>query len=257
MDKSSKFHDDFECYFLLNCEQGLSQDSTKPGSLGKKVPLIANYPACSMSVPAGENYSIGEHYSEITNELYSWVYNSNGVHYIQRINSSGECEVVYHGCLSISAEPRHSIKQWRAYLKVDKEVCSNRHGKYLVWVDGNEEDIFYLDVEASILTNSFTTGYFSKCSEPCDFIRLCVPDPCNCLIGEFVPLPEDQRSLSNQILDSGFKFSYRFIYYDQRASIWSDPSQLYYLNTKGCFASSSGFSRCIKLRVPVGNPMVV
>jgi hypothetical protein len=145
----------------------LSQDSSKPGSLGRTTPLVANYPACEMDVPGGENYSVGEYYSPITNELYSWVFNENGVHYIQRINSEGDCQVVYHGCLSLSAEPRHSIKQWRAYLMVDKDLCSNRHSKYLIWVDGNG-DIFQLDVEASIATNNFTTEFFSRCSEPCD-----------------------------------------------------------------------------------------
>lgn len=255
MDKSPKVLGNDEAFFLLNHERYLNPDGSKRGTLGKGSPMAANYAACEVDQPAGENYSVGEYYSRLTNELYSWVYNNNGVHYIQRINGDGQCEIVYHGCLKLSAEPRHSIKQWRAYLIVDK-ICANRHGKTLVWVDGTDSGIGALDVEASIATDFFTTAFFNRCGDPCDFINLCVPDPCGCLTGEFISLAETDKGKSNNILDTGFKFSYQHIYYDGRRSIWAEPSTLFYQDTRGCFDSTEGLPRCIKLRVPAGNPMV-
>lgn len=49
---------------------------------------------------------------------------------------------------------------------------------------------------------------------------------------------------------------YRHVYYDERIGDWSEPSTLYYQNTKGCFDISVGFPRCMQLRIPLGNAMV-
>lgn len=256
LDKSRKILSAEECFFLLNNERYLDVSGNKKGSLAETGPLVANRPACEMEHPQGENYAVGKYYSNLTNELYSWVYNSNGVHWIQRIKGDGECEIVYDGdCpLPLSAFPKNSIEQFRAYLQLDK-LCANRHGKSLVWVTG-EGTVYQLDVEASIATNSFRTPFFDRCADPCDFIRMCVPDPCGCLKGEFMPLDPNDAGKKNNIVDVGLKFSYIHYYYDNRASIWAEPSTLFYQDTKGCFDNPDGFPRCIKLRVPVGNPLV-
>lgn len=255
MDKSPKKLAENEAFFLLNHEPFLNSDGTKRGSIGKFSPMAANYEACDMSMPSGENYAVGKYFSHLTNELYSWVYNSNGVHFIQRINGDGVCEIVYHGCLSLSASPKHEITQFRAYLKLNK-FCSNRHGKTLVFVDGNNEDIAMIDVEASIATDFFTTPFFDNCGDPCDFIKMCVPDPCGCLEWETIPYTLADAGKSNHINDVGLKFSYRHIYYDDRASIWSEPSTTFFQNTKGCFDTADGLPRCLNLRIPLGGPMV-
>lgn len=255
MDKSPKALSRDEMYYALNHDIFLNHNGQKKGTLGKASPMAANYPACDMEMPGGEVYSVGRYYSKLTNELYSWVYNSHGIHFIQRINGEGVCQVVYHGCLTLSADPAHEIMPFRAYLLLEK-ACANRHGKYLVWVDGNNDDIGYIDVEASIATSYFTTPFFERCAESCDFIRLCVPTPCGCIKGEFVtPTAEDQGK-SNGITDVGLKFSYQLVYYDNRAGIWADPSTLFFQDTKGCFDNPTGAARCIKLRIPVGGPMV-
>lgn len=256
MDKSSKYLTAEECFFLLNNEIGLNATGQlrKGGSVDKSTPLVANYPACEMQRPAGENYVTGKHYSPLTNEEYSFVLNSNGINYLQRISDDKGCEVVYHGCLSLSGEPRHSIENWRAYLKVDK-TCKNASGKQLIWVNG-KDDIGQMDVDASIATDFFTTPFFQRCADPCALIKMCVPDPCDCLKAEFMPLDPAQASLTNNIANAGFKFIFQWEYYDGRKSIWSDPSTLYYEDIKGCFDNSSGSSRCIKLRIPIGNPLV-
>lgn len=256
LDKSRKYLSADECFYLLNNERAINYDGSKRGTLGPTTPVAANYPACEMEQPLGENYVVGKYYSNLTNELYSWVYNSNGVHYIQRINGRGICEVVYAGdCpLPLKANPENSIEQFRAYIQLDK-LCANRHGKSLIWVNGDSA-IGQIDTEASIATNFFRTPFFERCADGCEVIQMCVPDPCGCLFGEFIPLTENDKGKKNNIVDAGFQFSYRHIYYDGRTSIWADPSTLFYQDTKGCFESEEGFPRCIKLRIPIGNPLV-
>ena len=253
MDKSLKKLGADEAFYMLNHERFLNPDGSKRGTLGKGTPLAANYKACDMGQPSGENYRIGSYYSQLTNEEYSWIYNNNEVHYVQRINGDGICEVVYQGCLKLNASPKHAIEEFRAYLLVDK-LCANRHGKTLVWTDGID-DIGAIDVEASIATDSFTTPFFDKCGDPCDFVKLRVPDPCGCIQASFVTLPDAERGKTNHVVDVGIQFSYRHIYYDGRASIYADPSTTYYQDAK-CFDNDEGLPRCLKLRIPVGNAMV-
>ena len=57
-------------------------------------------------------------------------------------------------------------------------------------------------------------------------------------------------------MDVGLKFSFRHVYYDNRASIWAEPSTLFFQDAKGCFDNTDGLPRCIKLEVPLGNPLV-
>lgn len=253
LDKDTKSLEKTEAFILRNQERDIVLIGS--GSAGKTTPMLANYKACEMNLPEGDNWAIGKLKSQLTGETYTWVHNQNGVHYIQRINSDGTCQVVYFGCLDLSTNPKHRINQFRAYLDY-RENCSSRHGKTLLWTDGNSF-IGCLDVEASIATNNFTTPFFSKCNtNPCDFVKLCVPDPCGCLVGEFVKPDDNDRGKKNNLVDAGFRFAYRHIYYDDRRSEWSDPSTLFYQNAAGCFESNDGLPRCIKLRVPVGNPMV-
>lgn len=253
LDKAVKDISPTESYYILNHTSLLSINGLKGNNSGKGKPLPANYPACDLEQPAGETYTFGAYRSPLTKEIYSWHYNSNGVHYILRTSNNG-CEIVYTGdCLEMSAEPENSIENWRAYLAIEK-VCANRDGKQLIWVNGIG-NIFQLDVEASIATNNFTTDFFNRCPYPCAYIQMCVPDPCDCLKAEWIPITEDDISLNNYMLDNPFQFIYKHVYYDGRESEWSLPSTTYYQSTKGC-DSVAGFSRCIKFRIPIGNPLV-
>lgn len=263
LDKARKYLSEKESYFLLNHERyvNLHGGNSSGSTLNKSTPLPANYSACEIEQPAGEVYTVGVYKSPLTNEVYSWHYNSNDVHYILRISESG-CEIVYHAqedkCFKLSAKPEHSIENWRAYLKVEK-LCSNKGKdgvfKQLIWTNGLGE-IGQIDVEASIATDSFTTEFFKRCPSKCAPIQMCVPQPCGCIQAQYIPLEASEISKTNHILDQGFKFMYRHVYYDNRASEWSDRSSLYFQSVKGCFDSAEGFPRCIKLRIPIGNPLV-
>jgi hypothetical protein len=254
LDSSKKYLKDTEAAYLLNF------DVQNPSALGKGVPFAANFAICELELPLGENYNNGRYYSPITNEEYSWTWNSNGINFISRINGDGVCQIVYSNngstnCLSLSADPKHEITRWRAYLYVEKSDCANRHGKYLCWTNG-ESFIGWLDVEASIATNYFSTPFFDSCRNGCELISLCVPQPCSCISAEYIPLESTDQSITNNIVDKSFKFIYRGVYYDKiRRSEWSDPSTVYFEDTDNCFYNSKGVSRCIKLRIPIDNPM--
>ena len=251
LDKSKKYLKPEEAFYMLNRERNINGT----GTLGKTTPLVANYLACLIDMPEGDNYSVGHYFSELTNELYWWVYNTNGVNFIARIIADGSCEIVYDGdCLPLSAAPEHYIADWRCFMKYDR-YCAHRHGKQLVWTDG-ENEIGMLDVEASIATNSFTTDFFNNCPDDCAPVQMCVPEPCGALEGEFIPLPSDETDLNNHLIDIGIKVAFFEIYYDQRETVMSDISTLFYQDSKGCFDAAEGFPRCLKLTVPLGNPLV-
>lgn len=252
LDKSKKYLSPTEAFYMLNRERNINGT----GTLGKTTPLVANYLACMIDQPEGGNYNVGRHFSEKTNELYWWTYNTNGVNYIARINGDGSCQIVYDGeCLPLSAAPEHAIEEWRCYLKYDR-YCAHQHGKQLIWTDG-ENEIGMIDVEASIATNSFTTPFFTDiCPDPCAYTQMCVPEPCGAIDAEFVALPSNEVDLNNHLVDIGIKIAFFHIYYDQRESTMSDISTLYFQDSHGCFDSSEGYPRCMKFNLPLGNPMV-
>lgn len=251
LDKSKKYLKDTEAFYMLNRERNINGT----GTLGKTTPLVANYQACEVTQPSGNNYGNHKYYSELTNELYWWTWNSNGVNFIARLNGDGTCQIVYDGdCLFLSAAPEHSIEQWRCYMKYDK-YCAHQHGKQLIWTDG-ENEIGQIDVEASIATNSFTTDFFDICTDDCAAVQMCVPEICGILEGEFVTLAAEDVDLINHIVDVGIKVAVFQIYYDQRETVMSDVSTLFFQDSKGCFDNIEGFPRCIKFTIPLGNPLV-
>lgn len=248
-----------EAAYLLNHERSVG---TNAGDLGHSNPMPANYPAAQIQQPGGECYDAGGFEDKITNEDYSFVFNSNGAHYLQRISGKNGVEVVYSGdCLQLSADPQHKITPERAILRLDEvynkdnQSCKNRHGKQVIWTDGLNP-IGCIDTEASIATNGFTTPFFDICPDPCAMIQLCVPEICIPITGEFVPRTQNDIGLTNRLLENTFKFMVRHIYYDLRANEWSSVSKPFYLNDKDCFQSPDSLPRCISLTIPAGNPMV-
>ena len=252
-DKDPKYLGADEARYMLNVERNIG-GGTKSVS-GKKTPIPGNELICTTEVEEGTPYSIGSFKSDLTNEVYSFYYNDGGIHYILRINEDKTCEIVYQGeCLSLSADPKHSIEDWRVYLKYDK-FCAHQGGKQLIWTDGLNP-IGMIDVEASIATNNFTSYFFNYCNELCAPIQMCVPEICGAPVGEFMTLDAGQIDLNNKVIDSGIQVAIKHVYYDQRASEWSDISSLLFLDAKGCFDTEEGLPRCIKFRIPIGNPLV-
>lgn len=255
MDVHPKDLPETSAFYLLNFQNWVTLNTKKTGNISKGNQFPANRPACDMQVPAGENYAVGTYYSILTNETYGFIYNTNGVHFISRINNEGECQIVYYGaCLPLSADPKRMITDFRCWMKYDK-TCKNRAGKELYFVTGDFEGT--IDVEASISTNNFTTPFFQRCGySGCSFLETCVPDPPTCPVGEFVLISGNEATLANNVMNTGFQFRYRFVYYDFRASIWSKMSTLFYQDGLAPFKTINDFGRKIQLRIPIGNPLV-
>lgn len=251
LDKHPKYLSPEESFYLLN-----SQDDEENGV---STPLPSNYLLCDMELPAGSNHNAGRFRDEITNEIYSWTWNSNGAHFITRTKEDGTCEIVYYGeCLKVSINPRYEIVKNRAQLIINRLCNKVPTGilKHLMWVDGNSDEIFFIDVEASIATENFSTPFFDICRDDCAYIQLCVPQPQGCINAEYVPLSPEDNGKVNYITDKGLKFMYQHEYYDGRRSEWSDRSSLYYIGVNSCFSNDSAIPRCMKFDVPMGNPMV-
>ena len=252
IDISNKYLPQDSAFFLLNHERNI----VSKGVIGKSTPMPSNYQACDMYPMVGNQNSVGTHRDPITNELYSWTLNDGGLNYLLRLNQDG-CDIVYAGdndCLLLSADPKHAIRQWRAYLKYEK-LCAHRHGKALIWTDGLN-DIGMIDVEASIATGNFTTPFFDICPDPCSYTKMCVPLICKELVGTWVSLGAGDIDLTNHLLDVAIQLCYRHIYYDGRVSEWMGVSTTYYQDSRSCFDLTEGFPRCLSFRVPVGNPLV-
>jgi hypothetical protein len=256
-DIDEKYQTPAQAFYLKNRELFVNIHNSASGvsgeSISKSSATAANYKACEVQYPIGENYSIGTYSSILTNEVYVWIFNSNAVNFIYRISDKG-CDIVYDGgCIDASVNPRHALTQWRAWLDV-KKTCKNWAGKRLIWTDG--KSVHSIDVEASIATDSFSTPFFSDWNEPCDFINLCVPSPCSCPVFEFISNKESDALLANKMVDIGFQFMYRWVYYDGRKGTWSDPSSFYSQSSATCFENEGGFSRCGRLRLDIGGPQV-
>ena len=254
-DVDKKYLSSAQAFYIKNREYftNIHGEKFSGQNLGKSSPAAANYAACDLQMPGGENYSIGTYSCDRTNEVYIFVLNSNKVSFIYRVDAKN-CDIVYdEPCIIPSAEPKNAITQWRVWLDV-KHTCKNWAGKRLIFTDG----VFLgcIDVEASIATDSFTTAFFKDCSNPCDYISLCTATPFVAPKAQYLPKSGADKLLANKIVDIGFQFMYRWVYYDGRTSVWSEVSSYYYQSASECFENKNGFSRCLKITIPFGNAMV-
>lgn len=247
-DVDPRFIKESQSFYLKNREFF----SSIQGKLGSSISLNANDLMCEIQMPIGENYSVGGFISQKTNEAYIFVFNSNNVNFIYRVNQEG-CDIVYDKCLKLNSEPSGAVTQWRAWVDV-KKTCKNWAGKRLIWTDGSF--IGCIDIEASIATDSFSLPFFEDCTDECDLIKLCVPTPIKVIKAEYIENIGNDNSKTNKISDTGFQFMYRWVYYDGRKSTWSDPSTFYYQASSNCLDNNTGRANCMKLRLPLGNAMV-
>lgn len=243
-----------ESPYLLNQERFLNANN----SMGKRTPAIANEQFSDIDFPVGENYCIGAYESKQTNEIYSFHWNSNLHHSILRHTEI--TEIVYQGqCLELDEFPEYAITQFRVWVRVEKnKKCANRHGVELIWTIGKGR-IHCLDVEASILTESFTTinglptSFFSTCTHECDYTLLAVPETYKCPTARLIESTDQTKA--NFFLENGYKFRIKPRYYDGREGEWGPYSSLYYINNSSC----GGFTargRCFELTLDACNAMV-
>lgn len=249
-DVDAKYLKPTEAAFILNQQRN-------QGGQGKSHPLFANSKIADVNKPIGENYCIGSYYSEITNELYSFHWNSEMNHYIQRINAEGVDIIANGPCLDFDIDPKYSAEKFRAFMVFDKGRTGARgiYGKYLVWSFGKRQPNF-LDVELSLATDTFNLPLFSDCRKnPCDYFNLEFRQPQKCIVSEV-----DNNSInlnkSNNVVDKAWQWRYRYISYDGRASEYSPISSMNWIDHPSCLKDTATFPRCFLLDIPAGDAFV-
>lgn len=220
------------------------------GGVGKNTDVYANDQLAEIDTPPGESYGVGYFYDEQTKDLYKWHWNEKRKDFITR-TKNGVVEKVYEGNLNLSIDPAHSIWPFRAFLIYDPQ---KKFGKHLVWCDGDNDEIKCLDIELSILTDSFTVPYFSSCTPDLRQLTLLdVAQPLNCVTAKIDSTVEPLKK--NSIINQPWQFRFKWIYYDNREGEWSPISTTYWVDQQVCFSGSG--PRCFDLRIPVGPSFVV
>lgn len=249
-DVDSKYLKPTEALYILNQRRNLD-------GLGKNHSLFANELVADVDKPSGENYCIGSFYSEPTNENYSFHWNSLGNHFIERISATSVDIIANSNCLAFDIDPKHALTEFRAYMIYDKNTDTARgiHGKYLVWTLGKGV-INYLDVELSLLTDTFNLPVFTDCIKNfCDFFNLEYRQPQKCIISE-VDNGSIDLNKSNTAADKPWQWRYKNIGYDGRSSEWSPISSMNWIDHPACIKDTASFPRCFLLEIPSGDATV-
>lgn len=216
---------------------------------GVWTPIEANIKACGQTLPMGTNRTIGSHYSPVTNSLYSFIWNSEGQHVLQRIKKCGKCEQVILPCLNLQIDC--PIYDWNAtvFTRTGGGKQEEDQTERLVFTDGNSE-IRSIDFDVALATNGFTTPFFDAtppCYDPCEYIELYRRAPYRCPAAELV-----ERSESRLASCGLYQFRTRYNYFDGSSSTWSNWSSLL-IPDSNCVVLPD---RCIGLTIDVGSPIV-
>ena len=170
VDIDEKYVSATDYLYALNLEDeinanGYEIEDIVGGNAKVNTPTVGNI-KLDIKVPDGVNTVLDAFESKLTNETYTFVHNSEGNHFIYRINGNKQplLEMVcINKCLDFSDEQKYSISKNRVVLFTLKQSESDiklGFGRtYLIWTTGIGE-VKCLDIETSILTNSFQHPFY-------------------------------------------------------------------------------------------------
>lgn len=254
--------------FLKNVTGEINQNpgtsALAGANMGVKTPLEGNV-ALLISLPAGTNHCMGFYNSEQTNEGYFGIWNSNDDHTVWVINGdTGARTLVYNGTLPFELNPISFMSEGRctlelrSYINPSTNIESNF--KFLIFTLNNSQQ-YYISVDDSIATNSFTTSpYFDGAGtfyDPLELVHLGVPTPLSeILINPVTPSGGDAEK-QNFITKQGFQFRVKFIDVYGRESEHGIISNTQIVAVDGgCLAASNASPRCLDITFEAGNPLV-
>lgn len=276
--------------FLLNTNANNSNGSGNNASVGSNVGKITNIMSTSLagqlSLPDGTNKTIGVYEFQDLNEGYWFVWNSNGEHTVNRHDgNTGILETVYKwNCAEdgFSINPEHAIPEHRCHVKIRYKVQIDENGettinnkiifeKELIFTNA-KNDIFQINVLASIGSNSFTTPYYAPVYPHyelrCDLIALApiapLYSPAWTLV-ERIEATENglgtghtiDKDLPNKLFNHAIQLSYQFVYTDARPSSVSMYSLPIIVGGTDCAEQNPETQpRCADVRLWVGNAHV-
>lgn len=258
------------CLFIKNLTDNVNANPGTSAAAGSnqyvRTPIEGNE-ELSITLPAGDNYTIGFYSSEATNEGYFAVHNSNNNHSVWVISGdTGSVRKVYQGSLlPFDLDPTHFLSEGRMTLQVktytNRETGLEDDFKFLIFTNNNGVQCF-ISVEDSIDTSSYTlpTGYFAGAGtfyDPIELIHLGVPTPLNTIEVAEVPTEPEDLELQNQLIRNGWQFRIKNIDVFGRESEHGIISDQYIsIVGGGCISTSNGMPRCVDITFDAGNPFV-
>lgn len=273
--------DALRAVFLKNVTDYINDNPGSPGEEGgnKQIftPLESNTQYCNITLPAGDNYCCGFGYSKKAKQAYICVHNSNKDHLIYRILcETGQCEVVLRkSYLNFQLVPKHFIGEGRFEVKIvqryNKVLDKEEDVIFIVFTDDYNpvREICVNDVIATKGFSKIDFAYFrvndGNCFEE-DWINLGLAPNTSCIGISPVPRYKDtdtqpqidaEKTKPNLINFKGYEI--RVLREDvwNRVSEWGVISTQYINSVGGtCIQDSSGLSRCLKLVIDAGCPII-
>lgn len=269
-DKSEKYTSENEAFYLKGYRVSFNAnaDGSEGGNFGLGTPIRSNKKFSVGLMPAGKNQTIGTYESKETNQIYYFNWNSNNLHGIYRINGNTlKWEIVIvDPILNFSLDPAHEIAPHRVTLRVYYEndtVAKAKKAKaiFLVYTDGNGWQRF-IDTEAAVATNGFDATEFPYYTlrppqfDRQEYIDLAIRPPMFPIEVTAIPPTADDLGKPNNINDKSIQFAAVFQNTDNRTSVYGPYSIPFIQKTSQCNFNNNGLSRCLKLKINVGSPLV-
>jgi hypothetical protein len=269
---NAQFLKDVRANININSQFDSQGNTLNQGSNeGDLTPVQSNEILCNVTLPAGDNISIGSFKSEITKEIYWFNLNSFGNHTIFVSSSeTNVCRKVYEGsCLNFQFPSQYHLPAHRVTLYVVYDQSDDGEktikSKYLVWTDGYNWQGF-LDVETSIATDSFNSTlypywktFYPHC-DPCEFIQLGVRPPQTC--PKVLPFTDDtdlqfyeDEPAGNFLKQKVWYFRTDFILTDGRHTVMSPISTMTFLDGGDCNEDAEDI-KCFRLVLDAGSALV-
>lgn len=167
--------------FIKNLTNNFNTNASAAALAGNNenvfTPLEGNVALAISGMPSGINYCIGYYSSELTNEGYFAIYNSNSDHTVWVIRgNTGVVQKVYQSSLlPFVLDPQYFLSEGRMTLElrsiIDPVTGTETNFKFLIFTNNTKYQCV-LDVEASIATNSYSTPYFTSSSAFYDQLEL-------------------------------------------------------------------------------------
>lgn len=280
LDSSEELRSHFNAAFLSNVRANInlnSQFATQGSTIaqgnneGTLTPTQSNELLCDVTLPMGENISIGAFKSDTTKEIYWFNWNSLGNHNIWVSNSeTNTCRKVYEGeCLNFQFPSQFHLPPHRVtlYVVYDQSDTAQKtiKSKFLVWTDGYNWQGF-LDVETSIATNGFDAGLhpyyrtYAPYCDICEFIQLGVRPPINC--PKVLPFDDDTQLQfyetppeGNNLKEKVWYFRTDFVLTDGRHSVMSPISTATFIDGGDCKINAEDI-KCFRLVLDAGSALV-
>lgn len=215
--------------------------------------------------PASNYLCCGAFESKNTDKIYVMVVGSAHCH-IYRINQDQSIQFVYSNPdLNFQRDPKYFISEGRCVLKQQSYVAPGgvlSIRSFLIFTD-NYNDQRCICVEDSIATNSFDATAFPHFVDidpnwnKIYLVNLGVQPPFLCPDVTPSPRVTGDALLHNLVYKRVWRFRVKYIDCYERPSEHSVISPQYISLTGGdCFGSSNALPRCLKVKIPAGNPQV-